>query len=471
MELLDKIQNKSAVIGIIGLGYVGLPLGLEFAHKGFNVIGFDVDDRKIPILNSGRGYIKHISEAKIKDAVESGKFSATSDFSRLPEADAVIICVPTPLNEHREPDMTYIEQTAVTISKYLRKGQLVSLESTTYPGTTDELLLPMFENAPLTQAKDQRAKVGTGELALAGIMEEEISEAVEEPAKFKVGEDFYLAFSPEREDPNNPNYSTATIPKVVGGVTPQCLEAALALYQNVVVRAVPVSSTRAAEATKLTENIYRSVNIALVNELKMVFDRMDIDVWEVINAAATKPFGFHPFYPGPGLGGHCIPIDPFYLTWKAREYEVHTRFIELAGEINTYMPYYVVEKAIEALNKQKKAINGARVLILGAAYKKNIDDMRESPSLRLIELLRERGSEVSYNDPYVPKLPRTRKYNYDMLSVDLTEESLADFDLVVLSTDHDDYDYQFIEQHSKIILDTRNAFGKRIKNSSKVVKA
>jgi UDP-N-acetyl-D-glucosamine dehydrogenase len=471
MDLLYKLQDKSATIGIIGLGYVGLPLGLEFAHKGFNVIGFDVDERKIPILNSGRGYIKHISEIKIKEAVDSGKFSATSDFSRLPEADAVIICVPTPLNEHREPDMTFIEQTAITISKYLRKGQLVSLESTTYPGTTDEMLLPMFENAPLVQAKERKEKFAGSELALAGIADDEVSESEEEIEKFKVGEDFYLAFSPEREDPNNPNYSTATIPKVVGGITPACLEAALALYRNVVVRVVPVSSTRAAEATKLTENIYRSVNIALVNELKMVFDRMNIDVWEVINAAATKPFGFHPFYPGPGLGGHCIPIDPFYLTWKAREYEVHTRFIELAGEINTYMPYYVVEKSMDALNKQKKSINGAKVLILGAAYKKNIDDMRESPSLRLIELLIEKGAEVSYSDPYIPRLPKTRKYNYDMISVELTKENLEGFDLVILSTDHDDYDYVFIEQHSRVILDTRNAFEKKIKYSDKVVKA
>ncbi|MFO7445239.1 MAG: nucleotide sugar dehydrogenase, partial [Ignavibacteriaceae bacterium] len=373
---------------------------------------------------------------------------------------------------HREPDMTYIEQTAEVISKYLRKGQLISLESTTYPGTTDELLLPMFENAPAIQVKLHKSKIKNEEFAVAGIPEESVlPDTANGIEKFKVGEDFFLAFSPEREDPNNPNYSTATIPKVVGGITPACLEAARALYNNVVVNTVPVSSTRAAEATKLTENIYRSVNIALVNELKIVFDKMGIDVWEVIDAAATKPFGFHPFYPGPGLGGHCIPIDPFYLTWKAREYELHTKFIELAGEINTFMPYYVIEKSIEALNSQKKALNGSKILILGAAYKKNIDDMRESPSLRLIELFREKGGEVSYSDPYVPKLPKTRRYNYDMVSVDLNPQNLAEYDLVVLSTDHDDFDYVWLEQNAKLILDTRNAFGKRKIKSGKVVKA
>ena len=440
MELTAKIKNKSAVVGIIGLGYVGLPLGLEFASKGFKVIGFDIDERKIPVLKSGKTYIKHISGDRIKKAVKSGKFFATSDFSRLPEVDAVIICVPTPLNEHREPDMTYIVSTAEVIQKYLRKGQLVSLESTTYPGTTDEILLPMFEEAPLVQAAKGKKKNAA--------------------RKFKVGKDFFLAFSPEREDPNNLNYNTATIPKVVGGVTKKCLEAADALYSSVVVKTVPVSSTRASEATKLTENIYRSVNIALVNELKMVFDRMNIDVWEVINAASTKPFGFHPFYPGPGLGGHCIPIDPFYLTWKAREYDVHTRFIELAGEVNTYMPYYVVEKAGEVLNKFKKSLNGAKVLMLGISYKKDIDDTRESPSLRLIELLREKGSKVDYNDPYVPVLPKTRKYKFDLKSVPLTKANLAKYDLILLSTDHSDYDYKFVAANSKLVLDTRNAFEK-----------
>ncbi len=444
MELLKKIQNKSAVIGIIGLGYVGLPLGLEFASKGFRVIGFDLDQKKVENLSEGKTYIKHISAERIKKVITSKKFSATVEFDRLPETDAVIICVPTPLNEHREPDMTYIINTTETIAKYLRKGQLVSLESTTYPGTTDEILLPLFEKA--------------GER--------------EGGKKFVVGEDFYLSFSPEREDPNNPSFNTATIPKVVGGITPNCVKIACSLYNNVVVKTVPVSSTRAAEATKLTENIYRSVNIALVNELKMVFDKMGIDVWEVIEAASTKPFGFHPFFPGPGLGGHCIPIDPFYLTWKAREYEMHTRFIELAGEVNTHMPYYVVDKSSEALNKVKKSLNGSKILILGVAYKKDIDDMRESPSLRLIELFREKGSEVFYNDPFVAKLPKTRKYNFDMESIELTKENLQKFDLVVLSTDHTDYDYKMIAENSNLIVDSRNAFSRHgIIDNIKIEKA
>ncbi len=432
MDLLQKIKNKEAKIGIIGLGYVWLPLGLAFAAKGFDVLGFDLDERKINSIGNKQSYIKHIKTEEVGKAVESGKLKATTDFARLPEVDAIIICVPTPLNEHREPDMSFVENTAKTISKYLRKGQLVTLESTTYPGTTEELLLPLFENAD--PAKDN---------------------------KYVVGKDFYLAFSPEREDPNNPNYSTATIPKVVGGVTENCIKAALELYNQVIVKTVPVSSPKAAEATKLLENIYRSVNIALVNELKMVFDRMGIDIWEVINAASTKPFGYTPFYPGPGLGGHCIPIDPFYLTWKAREFEINTRFIELAGEVNTYQPYYVVEKSIEVLNKYKKALNGTKVLILGAAYKKDIDDMRESPSLKLIEILRERGAGVDYSDPYVPKLPKTRKYNYDMNSVELTKENISKYDLVILSTDHEAFDYEMIAANAKIIVDTRNAFAKR----------
>jgi len=444
MEILNKIENKSAVIGIIGLGYVGLPLGLEFASKGFSVLGFDLDETKVNSLNSGKSYIKHIFSKRIGDAVNNKTFSATCEFGRLPEADAIIICVPTPLDEHREPDMTYIVSTAETVARYLRKGQLVSLESTTYPGTTDEILLPMFE-------KSGERNGGK---------------------KFVCGSDFFLSFSPEREDPNNPNYNTSTIPKVVGGVTPECVKVAAALYNNVVIKTVPVSSTRAAEATKLTENIYRSVNIALVNELKMVFDRMGIDVWEVIEAASTKPFGFQPFFPGPGLGGHCIPIDPYYLTWKAREYEMHTQFIELAGDVNTYMPYYVVEKGSEALNRVKKSLNGSKVLILGVAYKKDIDDMRESPSLRLIELFRGKGCEVSYNDPYVPRLPKTRKYQFDMESVELTGEKLAEFDLVVLSTDHSDYDYKMIAENAQLVVDSRNAFAKKgIVDNNKIIKA
>ena len=464
MQLLNKINDKSAVIGIIGLGYVGLPLGLEFASKNIKVIGFDLDDSKVNVINAGGSYIKHIKAERIKKAVDVNGFSATSDFSRLPEVDAIIICVPTPLDEHREPDMTYIVNSAKTIAKYLRKGQLVALESSTYPGTTQEVLLPLFKNAPKIQAK-------INQLELAGNYDESSIIEEGEEKEFVIGEDFYLAFSPEREDPNNPEFNTSTIPKVVGGVTENCLKVALALYNQVIVKTIPVSSPAAAEATKLLENIYRSVNIALVNELKMVFDRMGLDVWEIIEAASTKPFGYHAFYPGPGLGGHCIPIDPFYLTWKAHEYEINTNFIELAGEVNTQMPYYVVERIFELLNKNKKAINGSKILLLGAAYKKDIDDMRESPSLRLIELLSDKGAEVYYNDPYIPKLPKTRKYDFDMESVELTAENLSGFDLVLLSTDHSDYDYKFIEQHAKLIVDTRNAFAKHGVVSSKIFKA
>ena len=442
-DFLKKINDKTAVVGIIGMGYVGLPLAIEFANKNFYTIGFDIDENKIPLLNSGKSYIKHIPEEKIKKVVDAKKFEATSDFSRLTETDAIIICVPTPLNEHREPDMTYIENSGKVIARYLRKGQFIALESSTYPGTTEEILLPLFENV-------NTENPGKGE--------------------FVVGKDFYLAFSPEREDPNNANFSTSTIPKVVGGVTPDCLEIALAIYNQVIVKTIPVSSPRAAEATKLLENIYRSINIALVNELKMVFERMNIDIWEVVDAAATKPFGFQAFYPGPGLGGHCIPIDPFYLTWKAREYDITTKFIELAGEINTFMPYYVIEKAAEVLNRNQKSLNGSKVLILGAAYKKDIDDMRESPSLKLIEILREKGCVVHYNDPYVPKLFKTRKYDYEMESVELTNDNLQTYDLVLVSTDHSNYNYNFILENSKLILDTRNAFGKAGLKSDKIYK-
>ncbi|MBT8392595.1 MAG: nucleotide sugar dehydrogenase [Ignavibacteriaceae bacterium] len=424
------------------MGYVGLPLGLAFASKKIKVIGFDLDQEKISVLNKGKGYLKHIPAKKISSAVKSGYLSATSNFSRLKEVDAIIICVPTPLTEHREPDMSYVKNTAKVIAEYLKRGQLVVLESTTYPGTTEELILPLLENAKNS-----------------------------DNGNFVVGKDFYLAFSPEREDPNNPDYSTASIPKVIGGVTQQCLDVAKALYDQVIVKTVPVSSPRAAEATKLLENIFRSVNIALVNELKMVFDKMDIDVWEVIEAASTKPFGFTAFYPGPGLGGHCIPIDPFYLTWKAREFELNTKFIELAGEINTYQPYYVVEKSMEVLNKFKKALNGSKILILGAAYKKDIDDMRESPSLKLIEILREKGAEVEYHDPLVASLPRMRNYNYDMESVDLSKKKVADYDLVILSTDHSSFDYKLIAENAKIIVDTRNSFESRSINSDNIFKA
>ncbi|MCX7797367.1 MAG: nucleotide sugar dehydrogenase [Melioribacter sp.] len=453
-ELLTKIKNKSAVVGIIGMGYVGLPLALAFSNNDFYVIGFDIDENKIPLLNSGKSYIKHIDSKLIKTIVEKKKFEATSDFSRLQECDAIIICVPTPLNEHREPDMTFVENTAKTIQKYLRKGQLVTLESTTYPGTTEELLLPLFESALL--AKSPITEPDT---------------FLPNTSKMVVGKDFFLAFSPEREDPGNKDYTTSTIPKIVGGVTKSCLEVADALYSQIVKKTVPVSSPRVAEAAKLLENIYRSVNIALVNELKIVFEKMNIDIWEVIEAAKTKPFGFQAFYPGPGLGGHCIPIDPFYLTWKAREYEVNTKFIELAGEINTFQPYHVVERALEVLNEHRKTLKGSKVLILGAAYKKNIDDLRESPSLKLIEILRDKGAKVDYNDPYVPKLPPTRKYKFDMKSVELSKEKIRNYDLIILATDHDDYNYPFIRKNAKLILDTRNAFKIKGLNEGNVYKA
>ncbi|UCH66203.1 MAG: nucleotide sugar dehydrogenase [Ignavibacterium sp.] len=442
MEIIEKIQNKSAKIGIIGLGYVGLPLGLEFAGKGFDVIGFDLDEKKIEFIGRGESYIKHIDSERIRKSVTDGKLLAVSDFSKISEMDAIIICVPTPLNEYREPDMSYVESTTKTITEYMRAGQLIVLESTTYPGTTEEILLPLFRNAK--SAGDNG---------------------------FEVGKDFYLAFSPEREDPNNEKYSTSTIPKVIGGVTANCLKAAITLYDQVIIKTVPVSSPKAAEATKLLENIYRSINIALVNELKMVFDRMEIDIWEVIAAASTKPFGFTAFYPGPGLGGHCIPIDPFYLTWKAREYEINTKFIELAGEINTHQPHYVVEKAMEVLNEYKLPLNGSRILILGASYKKDIDDTRESPSLKLIELFIERGARVDYTDPYIPSLPKTRKYNFAMKSIDLTTENIKNYDLLVLSTDHTNFDYKMIVHNAKAILDTRNAFAKNNLKSPTIFKA
>lgn len=435
MTLIQKIKSGKARVGIIGLGYVGLPLVIEFCKKGFPVTGFDVDPKKVELLRKGKSYIKHIPSKLLTP--HASRFTPTNDFRHLSSMDCVIICVPTPLNKYREPDMSYVFNTTKAIAKYLKKGQLVVLESTTYPGTTDE---------------DMRA-----------ILEEK---------GLKAGKDFHLAFSPEREDPNNKDFSTSTIPKVVGGYSPKCLSVAKALYDSIVVKTVPVSSTRVAEATKLLENIYRSVNIALVNELKMLFDRMGIDVWEVIEAARTKPFGFQAFYPGPGLGGHCIPIDPFYLTWKAREYEFPTRFIELAGEINTNMPYYVVERVGQILNQKGRSLRGAKVLILGMAYKKDIDDQRESPSLRITQLLREKGARVAYNDPHVPVCRGHRHYpDIDMKSVPLSPKMLKGYDVVVLLTDHTAYDYALIERHSQIILDTRNAVARNGVSSKKVFKA
>lgn len=422
MNLIKRIEERSATVGVIGLGYVGLPLVIQFVKAGFKTYGFDVDAEKIKYLESGRSYIKHISSQETKMLSSNGGFRPTTDFSHLKKVDCIIICVPTPLNHHREPDLSYVLNTAATIAKYLRKEQLVVLESTTYPGTTDEDMRKVLEAAGM-----------------------------------KAGKDFYLAFSPEREDPNNKNYSTGTIPKIVGGYTPDCLKAANTLYSAVVQETVPVSSTRVAEAAKLLENIYRAVNIALVNELKVLFDRMDIDIREVIDAAKTKPFGFQAFYPGPGLGGHCIPIDPFYLTWKARQYDFHTRFIELAGEINTSMPYYVVEKIVDALSNKDKVISHAKVLVLGLAYKKDIDDTRESPSLKLIELLTQKGAEVDYNDPYIPRTRKTRQYDFNKSSVPLSEETLKKYDCVVVATDHSCYDYKHIVQNSSLVVDTRNA--------------
>ncbi len=434
MNLIGKIESREAKVGVIGLGYVGLPLVIEFSKAGFQVTGFDVDPAKIEALRQGRSYIKHIDGSLLTPY--ASRFTPTNDFGCLSDMDCIIICVPTPLNKNREPDMTYVFNTARTIAEHLRKGQLVVLESTTYPGTTDE---------------DMRA-----------ILEE---------TGLKAGADFHLAFSPEREDPNNKDFSTSTIPKVVGGYTERCLGAAKTLYDTIVLKTVPVSSTKVAEATKLLENIYRSVNIAMVNELKMLFDRMGIDIWEVIEAARTKPFGFQAFYPGPGLGGHCIPIDPFYLTWKAREYDFSTRFIQLAGEINTGMPYYVVRKTADALNEQGKSMKGARILVLGMAYKKDVDDQRESPSLRIIQLLRERGAEVFYNDPHVAVCRGHRHYpDIDMKSVKLTAEALRAADIALLLTDHAAYDYGFVEEHARCILDTRNAFEKNGIKSKKIHK-
>ncbi|RFT15627.1 MAG: UDP-glucose dehydrogenase [Candidatus Saccharicenans subterraneus] len=436
-SLLAKIRSKKAVVGVVGLGYVGLPLVREFMKAGFPVIGFDIDEEKIHKLRAGKSYIHYLPSSLIQGWLETGRFHATSDFSELRSVDAILICVPTPLNENREPDMSFVFNTTHTIAEHLRRGQLVVLESTTYPGTTDEDMRHILEK-----------KTG-----------------------LHSGRDFFLAFSPEREDPNNKDYTTATIPKVVGGYTPSCLEVAKALYDQIVTRTVPVSSCRAAEATKILENTYRAVNIALVNELKMLFDRMGIDIWEVIEAAKTKPFGFQAFYPGPGLGGHCIPIDPFYLTWKAREYDFSTKFIELAGEINISMPYYVVNRTMEALNRHGKSLKGAKILILGLAYKKDVDDPRESPSFKLIELLKSRGAEVDYNDPYIPKPPKTRKWKLEKDSVPLTEKNLAFYDCVIIATDHSAYDASFIHDHAKLIVDTRNLLGKAGIKSDKVIKA
>ncbi len=420
--LINRLNERTATIAILGLGYVGLPLMIRYAEVGYKVLGFDIDPDKVAMLNQGKSYIEHIPSDLIAASQEKG-FEATTDFSRAAEADALIICVPTPLNQYRAPDLSFVTRTTDAIVPFLRRGQVVSLESTTYPGTTEEEIQPRIQSAGLS-----------------------------------IGEDIFLVYSPEREDPGNPNFTTQTIPKVVGGHTNACLQVGEALYQSAIDEIVPVSSTRAAEMTKLLENIHRAVNIGLVNEMKIVADRMDIDIHEVIRAAATKPFGFTPYYPGPGLGGHCIPIDPFYLTWKAREYGLHTRFIELAGDVNTNMPQWVISKLMDALNERKKPLKGSKILVLGIAYKKNVDDMRESPAVALMELLRDKGAIIEYSDPHVPVFPPMRKHNFDMQSVNLSAENVAEYDALLLATDHAKFDYEMLKQSAKLIVDTRGVY-------------
>ncbi|NVF13655.1 UDP-N-acetyl-D-glucosamine 6-dehydrogenase [Vreelandella maris] len=430
--LVSKLNSKKAIIGIVGLGYVGLPLMLRYNEIGFRVLGIDIDAGKVNSLNAGKSYIEHISSDKLAKARETG-FEATTDFGRASECDALILCVPTPLNKYREPDISFVVNTTEALQPYFREGQVVSLESTTYPGTTEEELLPRIQNDTLT-----------------------------------VGVNIFLIYSPEREDPGNPDFETRTIPKVLGGHTPNCLEAGKALYEQAIDQVVTVSTTKAAEMTKLLENIHRAVNIGLVNEMKIVADRMGIDLFEVIDAAATKPFGFTAYYPGPGLGGHCIPIDPFYLTWKAREYGLHTRFIELSGEVNQAMPEYVVNKLMDGLNDAGKPLKNSKVLVLGIAYKKNVDDMRESPSVTIMELLQAKGALVAYSDPHVPIFPKMREHHFDLSSVELTEHSLAEYDAVVLATDHERFDYDLIKSKAQLIIDSR---GKYREPAANVIKA
>lgn len=422
-DLEQKINEKTARVGVVGLGYVGLPLLRAFIRAGFSAIGFDVDETKVQKLNAGESYIKHIPSDWIREWISSGRFKATADMNRLCEPDAILICVPTPLNESRDPDLQYIEGTTAAIAQVLRRDQLIVLESTTYPGTTREVMLPLLEETGL-----------------------------------KVGQDFFLAFSPEREDPGNPNFSAERIPKVVGGIEPKSTQLAVALYGHAVIQVVPVASAEVAEACKILENTYRAVNIAMVNELKVLFQRLGIDIWEVIEAAKTKPFGFQAFYPGPGLGGHCIPIDPFYLSWLARRHGMTTRFIELAGEINTSMPEYVIHRVICALNEHGKPLKGSRVCILGMAYKKDVDDPRESPSFALMEMLLDGGAVVTYNDPHIPRLPKMRHFRVpEMTSTELTAEFVASQDCILIATDHSAYDFDFIVRHAPLIVDTRNA--------------
>ena len=438
MDRRRKKQPDDAAVsvGIVGLGYVGLPLAREFCEGGAKVLGFDINPRTVKLINRGKSPIKHIMNATMAEMIRSGRFRATEDMSRLSEPDALLICVPTPLTKNREPDLQYVESTCEVIAKYLRKGQLVVLESTTYPGTTREVMLPMLETSGLKAEKD-----------------------------------FFLAYSPEREDPGNKSFQTGTIPKVVGGFGKESLRRALEVYKYAIKTLVPVDSCEVAEAAKILENTYRCINIAMVNELKMLFDRMGIDVWEVIRAASTKPFGFSAFYPGPGLGGHCIPIDPFYLTWKARQYGMPTRFIELAGEINTSMPEYVIQRTADALNDHRKSIKGSKILILGLAYKPDIDDVRESPSLELIELLKAKGAKVDYNDPYFPQTHKQREYDLQMKSKKLTARMLGSYDAVLIATNHSDYDYAWIVKNAQLVIDTRNATAAVRAKRGKIVKA
>ena len=430
-KLHMRVKKHKSTIGIIGLGYVGLPLSIRFSEEGFKVVGFDIDKEKVDLLNSSKSYIKHINFDDIA-AMSANGFMATSDFSQIATVDVIIICVPTPLGVHNEPDLSFIHGTLENIKPYLKENQLLVLESTTYPGTTEEEIVPEIESAG-----------------------------------YKIGENFFIGYSPEREDPGNKYFTTKTIPKVVSGHTNNCVELTKALYDQIVNKTVPVSSLRVAEMTKILENIYRAVNIGLVNELKMVADKMDINIYEVINAAATKPFGFTPYYPGPGLGGHCIPIDPFYLSWKAKEMGMNTRFIELAGEINTAMPSYVVQKIGESLNNVGKSIKNSKIFVLGIAYKKNVDDLRESPALEILAKLIDLGADVQFSDPYFDSIPPTRKFNFSLSSKVIDKKSLNDADLVLLATDHDDYDYDLIEKETKLIVDTRGKFNK----SDKIVNA
>jgi len=431
-QLTLNIKQSDAHIAVIGLGYVGLPLTIRFSQEGFSIIGFDIVEEKVKSLNAGETYIKHINSDEITSMSDKG-FKATTDFSRIAEVDAIIICVPTPLGIHNEPDLSFIHETLESIKPYLKENQLLILESTTYPGTTEDEIVPKIESAG-----------------------------------FKVGENFFIGFSPEREDPGNKSFTTKTIPKIVSGVTENCLALTKALYDQIVDVTVSVSSPRVAEMTKILENIHRAVNIGLVNELKMVADKMNIDIYEVINAAATKPFGFTPYYPGPGLGGHCIPIDPFYLSWKAKEIGMNTRFIELAGEINTSMPNYVAQKVTESLNNVGKSVKGSKILVLGLSYKKNVDDLRESPSLELIKIFIDKGAIVDFCDPYFSSIPKTRKYQFKMIAKPLNKNTLNSVDIVLLAADHDDFDFDLIEKESPIIIDTRGKFSNSIK---KVIKA